>query len=95
MLPDVHNEYLASGQGKQCRFAFKVLIFASFSTIRAFDIHDKHIIRYARGRVRSLVLGHPDTLGSLPPFFLAHDTKIRLKQAVEKGRLAGRLGAKH
>lgn len=96
MFPDVDNQDLASGQGKQSALAFKVLILPSFSTVSALDIHDQDIVCHALRDpigIGTLVPRHPDAFRSLLPFRFGHDAKFGAEEMIEKGGFPGRLGS--
>lgn len=93
MLPDVDYQDLAGRQGEQGTFAFKVLVFSSFSSIGAFDIHDQDVLCHAGATCLALVLAHPDALCGLAALLLGHDAELGAEEIVEQGRLAGRLRA--
>jgi hypothetical protein len=95
VLPDVDDQYLASGQCEEGALALKILVFAALATVGALNIHYQYVIRHLLVRVPSLslVLGHPDALGGLPAFGLGHDAELGAEEVVEQGGLSGRLRA--
>ena len=93
MLPDIDDEDLAGGQGKQRALPFKVLIFAAFPTIRTLHVHHQDVLGHLGAFL--LVLRHPYSLCRLPPFRFGHDTELGSEEVVEKRGLARRLRSKH
>lgn len=100
MLPDVDDKHLTRRKCKQSALALKVLVLATLTPIRTFNVHHQDVVCHARFLVRAslallLIVRQPDTLGRLPALELGHDGELRAKEVVEQGGLAGRLGAKH
>lgn len=94
MLPDVDDQDLASGEGKERALPLKVLILAALAAVSAFDIHDEDVLGHlGAGAGLALVLGQPDALCSLSALVLGHDGEFGAKEVVEERRLACRLGA--
>jgi hypothetical protein len=91
MLPNVDNKNLAGRKREQGTLALEVLILASFSTVCAFDVHDKNVFRHAGAAFLTLVLAHPYSLGSLAALLLCHDTEMCTEEIVEQGGFSGRL----
>lgn len=94
MFPNVDDEDLAGGESEESALPFKILVFSSFSTICAFNIHDKNVLGHIGATLGSLVLAHPYSFCCLTAFLLRHDTELGAKEVVEKSGFARRLGAK-
>lgn len=95
VLPDVDEQDLAGGEGKEGALSLKVLVLAALTTVGTLDVHDEDVVGHLlAGALTALVLGHPDALGGLATLRFGHDSELGAKEIVEEGRLAGGLGAK-
>ena len=95
VLPDVDDQNLTGGQRKEGTFALKVLVLTTLSTVCTLDVHDEDVLRHwGACACLLLVLGHPDTLGSLATLGFRHDGEVGAKEVVEQGGLSGGLGTK-
>jgi hypothetical protein len=98
LLPNVHDQHFASGQGEQGAFALEILVLSAFAAIGAFHIHDKNVLRHSEGAIRVFhagvvpVLCEPDALCGLAAFVVGHDTELRTEKEIEQSRFASRLG---
>ena len=94
VLPDVDEQDLTGGQGKQGALPLKVLVLAALAAVRTLDVHDKDVVGHlGAGALDTLVLGHPNALCGLLALVLGHDRELGAEEVVEQGRLAGGLGA--
>ncbi len=92
MFPDIDHQYLACSQSEERTLALKVLVFSSFTAIRAFDVYDQDVVSHLDCR---LVLGHPYSLCSLLPLRLGHYTKVGIEKGIEQGGFSSRLRAEY
>lgn len=91
VLPDIDDEHLANGQGKQGALPLKVLpkvghlikstrtylVLGALPAVCALDVKDQE------GGVAGP--GDPDPVGGLRPAGLVHNVKIGAKQPVQQG----------